>query len=353
MSGILDNKSRVIDAILTFEGRRQMAAGNFSVKYATFSDKNLVYQSDLEEGHVDPTTKIYLESFNSPCDEIIFVADDSGNLTPFRQHSEFGHETIVGNITSSLSWNSFVGGKIQSRLQIYYSHKDVSGSNFSEEPLYGANFASQIEGLLTSSIDNFSSLQSIGSIDPLFQDENFAISNNEIKFNILPSVENISMTSPTSVNTIDSLFSDKRLRNLDNFKYLPPIKKTNSVDKTDINLLISKNLLLGNYPPWGPTEKLSFQDIMSELSNYEDNSSVLSFDPTSKDNDIIAQFFEITNNAARKLDVIDYGQISDNLSNSLSSQYHVFFIGKVVVDATGADCFINLFTLLFGSNEEL
>ena len=54
MSGILNNKSRVIDAILTYEGRRQMADGNFVVKYATFSDSSVYYEKDVNEGHADP-----------------------------------------------------------------------------------------------------------------------------------------------------------------------------------------------------------------------------------------------------------------------------------------------------------
>ena len=106
MSGILDNKSRIIDAILTTEGRRQMADGNFVVKFVTFSDAGVVYQKS-NEGHEDPTNKIYLESFNVPHDQIIFESDDSGNLVPFRQHEFLGANTITGPITSSLSWINF------------------------------------------------------------------------------------------------------------------------------------------------------------------------------------------------------------------------------------------------------
>ena len=54
----------------------------------------------------------------------------------------------------------------------------------------------------------------------------------------------------------------------------------------------------------------------------------------------------------KKLDVIDYGKVSDNSSNPKSSTHHVFFIGKVLVDDTGSDCFIHLFTLLFSNVEE-
>ena len=68
MAGILDNKSRIIDAILTSEGRRQMAEGTFEVSYATFSDYGVSYIPDLKNGHENPTSKIYFEACNLPQD---------------------------------------------------------------------------------------------------------------------------------------------------------------------------------------------------------------------------------------------------------------------------------------------
>ena len=44
--GILDNKSRILDAILTVDGRRQMAEGTFNVSYVTFEDGNVFYDYD-------------------------------------------------------------------------------------------------------------------------------------------------------------------------------------------------------------------------------------------------------------------------------------------------------------------
>ena len=265
MSGILDNKSRVLDAMLTYEGRRQMAAGNFTVKYATFSDTQVVYQQDELNGHVDPSTKIYFECFNVPQDQIIFEADDSGNLVPFRQHNSMNVNSSMGELDGSNEWLSFVNGKLKSRLQTLSLSSNVTGS-FSEEVLYGATFASQIEGILSSSIDNFQKLRIIGSVDQIFEDRDFALSSNDIEFAISNSSENLQMVQPTNVNTIDALFSDEKLRNVDNFKYLPPIKKTNSlIDKANSKTNKKFKLLLGNYQPWGPIEKFSFSSLKLEL----------------------------------------------------------------------------------------
>ena len=349
MSGILDNKSRIIDAILTYEGRRQIAEGNFEVKYVSFSDRTVNYKIDLEDGHQDPTTKIYLEAFNAPYDQIVFEADDSGNLVPFRQHGNLGTATLTGPVTASTSWISFTNGKLKTRTQNYSTAQMVTGS-YIETPISGVNFASQLEGILLSSINNFKSLCILGSVDPLFEDQEFALSSNQVQFEIYNSVQNQQMVPPTLINTVDSLFSDEKLRNVENFMYLPPIVRTDQlVDKTDVQNLLELGFGLGDYPAWGPLEKLTYSDIKKELVDFESTAKTIYFDPTSRDNQIVAQFFEVTNNEAKKLDVIDYGRVNDNSDNVSSAGHHIFFVGKVVVDDTGSTCFLHLFTLIFSS----
>jgi hypothetical protein len=336
MSGILDNKSRVIDAILTYEGRRQMAEGTFSINYATFSDAFVVYEPSDIDGHVDPTTKIYLEAFNVPHDQITFEADDSGRLSPFNQ-------------VFSEQKNLLNAGKIK-KIETNF----ISGKT-SDVIISGSAFASQIESILTSSVDNFKKLQVIGTIDRLYNDDQFALTTNEINFDIKDNLENLRLSTPTFADATDSLFNDKKLRNLINFRWLPPIKKIQKnelVDKTNSIDLDQRNLGLGVYPPWGPVEKLTFSDIKNELANYESTAKTIYFDPTSRDNDIVAQFFEITDNQANKLDVIDYGKVYDSSQNVKMATHHVFFVGKLITDDNGTDCFIHLFTLLFGSADE-
>jgi hypothetical protein len=353
MSGILDNKSRIIDAILTSEGRRQMADGNFVVKFVTFSDSSVFYQKDINEGHEDPTNKIYLECFNLPQDQIVFESDDSGNLVPFKQHEFIGSNSSTGSLTSSLQWINFYQGKLKQNTKKYGINLSVT-SSYAEESIKDINFASQIEGILTSSFDNFTKLRIIGTQDRLFGDREFALSNNQITFEITPNEETLQMQNATSINSIDALFSDEKLRNVENFLYLPPIKKTNdiSVDKTNVGLLESQNLFLGDYPAWGPIERLTYSDIKQELEKYESTSKTIFFDPTSKDNALIAQMFEISTDKVSKLDVIDYGKVSDNLSNPYADTHHVFFIGKILIDDMGSTNFIHLFTLIFESDEE-
>jgi len=354
MSGILDNKSRVIDAILTYEGRRQMADGKFIVKYATFSDAFVYYQQDLAEGHVDPSNKIYIEAFNAPHDQIIFEADDSGALVPFRQHNSIEMSMVANNTSGSASWKVFSQGKLK-EITKTYGYSTSLTSSINESAIRNTAFASQIEGILTSSFDNFKKLRIIGSQDRVFEDQDFALNTNEISFEIVSNKETVQMQDPTNVNTIDAVFNDEKLRNVDNFKYLPPIKKVknnNSVDKMNIQALETEGYMLGFYPPWGPTEKLTYSDIKKELSAYEGAAKTIYFDPTSRDNEIVSQFFEITQDTVSKLDVIDYGRVSNNTNNPRAATHHIFFVGKVLVDDAGSTNFVHLFTLVFEIDEE-
>ena len=46
MSGILDKKSRIIDFVITENGRSQMQSGDIRYRYATLSDKSIIYSKD-------------------------------------------------------------------------------------------------------------------------------------------------------------------------------------------------------------------------------------------------------------------------------------------------------------------
>ena len=88
MAGILDKKSRIIDAVLTTEGRRQLGEGTLSVSYATFTDGEVFYVPSSEYGHEDPTARLYIEACSLPQDQIIFEANDEGKLNPLRSQTD-------------------------------------------------------------------------------------------------------------------------------------------------------------------------------------------------------------------------------------------------------------------------
>jgi hypothetical protein len=82
MSGILDPKSRIMDVLLTEEGRRQLANGSIRIEYASFSDSSTFYEMDILSGSSDPSNRLFFECSSSPYDQITFETDDGGLLNP-------------------------------------------------------------------------------------------------------------------------------------------------------------------------------------------------------------------------------------------------------------------------------
>jgi hypothetical protein len=475
MSGILDKKSRILDAILTSEGRRQMSEGTYNVSYVTFSDYGVSYIPDSENGHEDPTDKIYFEACNLPQDQITFEANDSGRLVVNRQNikvnysdsfltsssalkangilengmlSVFGYVNgrtvkvtgkllqvnsdkdkgfiyedslgVTGSILvdpqinggqiysgSASSKKIYIGTRngvdaavfaksIASSIQILsssggpnvsayslgdtvYLDSDKNALNLSliasgtlSTPLYlkkasvgntllrddiiNANFASSIEGILTSSFDNFLELQTISTLNRLFEDDQFVLSTNEVNFdfkNCITPEAAATLREPAPVNSIDSIFSDEKTSHLDNFLYLPPIVKASDAeipDKSDIESTANYRLGSGSmsYPSWGDNEKkLTYSKLSEEINQFPSSKSVIKFTKTSLNNNLIGQFFEITNKEVNKLDVINFGDVMDDAQEETSVTKKVFFVGKTFLDDNGTVCFVNMFTLIF------
>lgn len=304
--GILDNKSRFIDTLLTLEGRRQLAEGKMRIEFVSFTDADAFYSADVSSGSSEPSDRLYLEAASLPYDQITFEADDAGRLTPYRG-SNLG----------------VIDGKI------------ISGTAGTTTIVTGSAFVSLSETLLDSSIENFRKLYAIRTNDAFSDDERkFATNINDISFNIT-NAKPFKQTEVKSalVDQIESLFQDKRLSHLPNFMYLPPE-----------NASAGTPTKLGNYPLLGQKKnKLSYEELSVDLSKKERSTVV--FDPTSQQNNIIAQIFEVKQDRLQKLDVIDYGDVVTN--DSLYPEKRVFFVGKVFIDNFGAQTFVNMFTLVF------
>ncbi len=329
MSGILDNKSRVLDVLVTPEGRAQLAKGGLDVSYVSFSDTGTFYKGDIASGSQDAADRIYLEASNLPQDQVTFQADDDGNLLPFANAAGI---TIKGG--------QFLDYKLSS-----VSGSVLSGSTQTATLQKGTTFSSTATTLLQSAIQNFVKLNMLSTMDHLFEDEGFGVGNSNVTFTIS---NNGPIDDPTlfsaNINQLDSLFSDVRMSNVPNFKFLPPINKVvdPSLDKTDYRQ--TSRVQLGHYKPWGRPHVfgLTKEQLDIELQHYDlmKCSRTVSFDPTSSDNHLVAQVFEVGYNVMKKLDVIDY------TVPGTTNRY--FFVGKVMTDENGSDTFVHIFTLVFG-----
>jgi hypothetical protein len=307
MSGFLDSKQRIIDTIITDEGRRQLASGQMQIRFVTFTDGGSFYAPDVVSGSSDASSRVYLEAASLPQDQITFEADDSGLLMPFKNAQEV--QVVAGNL--------------------------LTGST-----LITSSIASLAGPLLESSLNSFQKQQIIGTEDEFFGENNFELSEENIEFTITDDQPFKKGEQKTIlIDQAESLFSDKRLANLKNFKFLPPVNKS--------TVLNAEGSPLGNFrSPRVQNFDLIKEQLQEGLKKIEksDYCRKIRFIDTSRESNIFAQFFEVENSLMKKLDVIDFGPIENAGKYSVKQAY---FVGKLLVDNNGMPTFINIFTLVF------
>tara|TARA_A100001391_G_scaffold167064_1_gene127330 strand:+ start:14 stop:934 length:921 start_codon:yes stop_codon:yes gene_type:complete len=306
MAGILDSKTRTMDTLITDEGRRQLASGDFQIKFVTLTDGHTFYEADVASGSSDAGARIYFEATSSPKDSVIVEKDANGALSFF---DGSGIKVLDGRI--------------------------LSGSTV----LTGSEFESQRMKIIESTPKHFEQLYSLGTKEPFLDDGQFSVSMLTASFSV---TKNSPLKSyeikKISVDQVESVFQDKRTSHVKNFLYLPPVNKRTANVDVDIPLADLKNL--------SQEPILSVEDLERELS--EKPFKELTFLNTSVANNLVGQFFDSRSGKLDKLDIIDFGtfEVDDNPE---IFRKHVFFLGKNFVDENGALTYVNLFTLVFES----
>lgn len=342
--GILDSKSRIMDVVLTQEGKRQLASGKFRGEFVSFSDSKAFYEYNAESGSYAATNRIYFESpINSPQDVITIESDDSGKLINFNGTPKL---TIFGN-------QIFTTASLQdaNRISVVTS---------------GSTFASLNTEVIDSIFQNYNSNYFLSTKEnPVSQD--FSLSTQNITFKITNTVPFLLGPSreKISLNAVEPIFIDKRLSHLPNFKYLPP----DNGEGED----------LGEYPELNQNPPVTYQDFLDEIGskqNIDDSTEytddpftqirvqeildnnftegnlkpfkerfTINFKSNSRESNLLMQMFETSNNKISKLDVIDFGLFNDD-SDPRYPTKQVFFVGKVYVDDLGFPTFVNLFDII-------
>lgn len=366
MAGILDNKSRVMDVIVTELGRRQLASGKMRIEFASFTDSTTFYRPDISSGSADATKRLYFEAVSQHQDMITFETDDSGQLLGFDVDSQ---TSIVGD---SIFDKSSTGADLSDFLF-------VTGT---------APFASVAQGIISSSQDHFKDLYMLGSRNSFTRDKSLDLSTSKIDFTMdnerpIPTSE----TSDTTIDAIDSFFLDPYLDHLPQFQFLPPEIPSDAVsvfldaDKDalyelaandnsvitaeDVDIFLAQGNKLGVYANYGNPAP-TYEELMTGLEggdvsvidtyaatgqSYEPTPKErhdIEFNSTSEENNIIMQIFEVGNSRFTKLDVIDFGEfsIAGEPFPGFRSNKHVFFIGKVIFDSIRMPTFVNIFTMV-------
>lgn len=307
MAGILNSKSRMLDTILTREGRRQIASGDLRIKFVTFTDRHTFYSQEDEDASDDASDRIYIESFHRSQDQIIFETDDEGRFLPFD------------------------GSDVKIRRGKLYrasgpAHKEITGEEMPEA----------IYELLSSSANNFSDQRVIATKDIYSDTNGFEVRPKSVLFevnDVKPFAQN--EISEIEIEKVESLHQDKRLQHLPFYKYLPPVNKPKAgyIDGEP----------LGYYARLNQDAPMTYEDIIEDLEG-KDNVMIEYLD-TSMENNLVMQLLEIKENGVEKLALIDCGEFPSNDADN--DGIRVYFAGKVFEDGNGMQTFVNMFTILF------
>jgi len=314
MAGILNDKQRIMDVIITTEGRRQVAAGELQIKFATFTDRSAFYLEEADGIASGADDRIYFEATNRPQDQIIFETDDSGNLMPFTGGDlEIAGDKILAPVLPTT-------GSLGKRLAV----------------LTGSQITEQINNLLANSADNFANQYILGTKDTFSETSSFEATPGAMTFTITDKVPfSKSDITQASINNVESLYQDMRLSHLQNYRYLPPVNR-----KSPGGMLGTP---LGSYKQLNQAEVLTYDELLESLENNE--SIELLFSDTSMDNNIVAQMMEVMPDKVEKLAMIDFGEFPDE--DPYSPGKRVFFLGKIFNDDLGNKTYVNLFTIIF------
>jgi hypothetical protein len=346
MAGILDKKTRFVDLVVTQEGKRQIASGQLRAEYASFTDMHAFYTSSGSYSEI--CNRIYFQVMGRPENSLVIEKDDSGKLLTF-DHTPTG--SIVGNA-------------------IFEKENVVTEDLHKLKIATGSQFASLSTAIEKSFIRHFDQNYFLSSVD-LVGDEEFEISNNNLRYEITPVFPFSSGAKKEiiNVNQAEPFLLDSKITHLDNFDFLPPINEDGSA--------------YGNYTDIRNTSKNTWEDIINELgydafadtfinkgndvdvqkntigdyqpSKIRRNRNTMSkkefktitFDKTSKDNNLLIQMFEKNKNLFKKLDIVSAGVFIDNNDLNKRFEKQVYYIGKVFLDDFNTPTFINLFTLIF------
>ena len=352
--GILDKKTRFIDLVVTQEGKRQIAAGKLRAEFASLSDYQAFYDASESD---NVSSRIYFEVMDRPENSIVLEKDDSGLLLPF----DFSP-------TNSIVGNNIFSGSVESNVLVM---KAATGSQF----------ASTEAQVLSASLRHFKNNYFIGSEEQIGDNE-FVVEPKEIIFTIdnQKPFGKSPLNEVINVDNAEPFFLDKRLTQLANFQYLPPvntdgsafgsyrdIRNTTEEEWSDIEERLGpENFITTQYTQ----DELQNKDYFGRIGNANKESrkllvngelpnipnargllSELRFLKTSNENNLIMQMFEDSEaSLMTKLDIIDAGLYFPDVDTALASKNgspkRVFYVGKVYYDSFNMATFMNIFTIV-------
>lgn len=358
MAGILDSKERVMDFIITQEGKRQAGFGELRVKFASFTDLHTFYEASgsaqISNLADDASNRIFFEAHSRYQDLVVPELEAGTSLRPFKT-SDFN---VAGGLIAS---GTFKSGFIDTPDVML-----ASSSNGSFEFIDGMDLQA-VPKVLDGIAQNFFEQRTIGSIDEYSENNNFILQPSFYNFKIDDFTDYLRTTQASggtiTLENVPSMFNDFRFERFPNFLYLPPENMPLPGEQSGSKLAnyfnfsengVSTAIIQGDTAAETALlsaegqKKVEFPILLEWLKTKQ--KFTVEFEQTSRANNIICQIFEAGNLGFDKLSIIDYGQFPDENPGSpeslVSPSRRVFFVGKIRRDSTGAETFICLFTMV-------
>ena len=328
MSGILDKKNRILDFIITEEGRNQAANGELRVHFASFSDSGAFYTEKSGSYAEDITDRIQFEVNMRPQDSLVLenppvIASDriakQPSLKPFSTRDFNIAGTNIRDIRKGI-YAKFEDGKLKKT-----------------DLLTGSAIFEVADQICSSLSQNFTDMQIIGTTDPFDDSSDFEIFPESKTFTYQEFFRRRFgrlRRSFASTRYMESLFQDRRLSHLPNYNYLPPVNKG----------VVGGDEQLGSYPNLNKKGFAGLRDLMGHLASKNAQYVEFEFTETSRENNIIIQPIEVQNDSIKKLEIIDFGEFQDADPDSPGKR--VFFVGKIYADENGNSTYANIFTVI-------
>jgi len=316
MAGILDKKSRIFDYIITSNGKKQIQKNDIRYKFATLSDRSIVYNKDYDK------LNTLLENVSNS--EYFYLPFESSYKTNVEINDEFSFEE---EYTKTFNINN------QDNLTINNQDFDKFVLMNIENNLTGIKLKN-LSNLLTKNL--------------LFENQTLDFKIQEINsfdFKNLKNVERYNSIAKysESCSRIKPVSLDDRFKHKNNFKKLLPFDSVTNNEIferslfNNLNSGNSNNIILKSLTKNLNIENLNREQIINKVVNHIENSDqfigkkYLLKDQTDFDSFFI-EMHEITNVSDSsidftKLSIIDMGDIFDNIKN-ISKR--IFLIGKLI-----------------------
>ena len=299
MSGVLDNKKRVLDVILTELGRDQMNRGEFEVSFVTFSDKGTQYVDDGTGVASSILDNMYFETYSSPSDEIIPEIDNEGDFV------------LTKKISPTLTVNNGILYEL-----------DETGY----QPVDAFKNIKSFTDITTGRWSGLQILRTESSLADFDTDRNGF------------TLEIPDKRSPANVDNLKPILVDPRFAGNVNTLYLPPVSESNGT--------LGPMRAYNRFGPENTVDNVLEKEI--KLKAWAKNRIQLGTDATYDSYNIVAQAYMKRDSAVRKYLVVDGGEYLDDQGIPSIQIYHLGFIYK---DENGTSKFSRGFSIVFHNGD--